>query len=79
MSASDNRGSSSDVSGGGVLASISEKVIRALPPAFLLLVLLNIGFLGVMAWLYEHNSETRGVLLTKIVDACLLDRKSAPP
>ena len=64
-----------DESSGGLLASLGEKVIRALPPAFLLLVILNVVFIGV----YEHNVEARAVLLTRIVDACLIDRKSEPP
>lgn len=67
-----------DVSG-GLIANLGEKLIRALPPAFLLLVLLNIGFLGVASWVFSHNTEVRNVMLTKIVESCLLDRKSAPP
>jgi len=59
----------------GLLASVSEKLIKALPPAFLLLVLLNIVFLGVAAWVFQHNTATRNAMLTKIVDACLLEPK----
>jgi hypothetical protein len=55
-----------------VLVSISEKLIRVLPPAFLLLVILNCLFLGVTAWVFDHNAENRNVLLSKIVDKCLL-------
>jgi hypothetical protein len=64
---------------GGLIAGVSEKLIRALPPAFLLICLLNIVFIALSAWIYDHNSTARAVLLTKIVDACLLDRKSTPP
>ena len=64
---------------GGLLASVSEKLIRTLPPAFLLLIILNIGFIGLSAWIYDHNATARAVLLTKIVDACLLDRRSPSP
>lgn len=56
----------------GILASISERLIRVLPPAFLLMIILNILFLGVFFWLYEHNVEARTELLAKIVDKCLL-------
>jgi hypothetical protein len=69
----------SDQGGSGLIASVSEKLIRALPPAFLLICLLNIVFIALSAWIYDHNSTARAVLLTKIVDACLLDRKSTPP
>jgi hypothetical protein len=62
----------------GVLASVSEKLIRALPPAFLLLVILNIVFLGVASWVFAHNTEQRNTLLTKIVESCLLQKDKTP-
>ncbi len=58
---------------GSVLVSISERLIRVLPPAFLLLIVLNCLFLGVIAWVFDHNAETRNALLTKIVERCLLN------
>jgi hypothetical protein len=60
---------------GGILASVSEKLIRALPPAFLLLVLLNIVFLGVASWVFQHNTAVRNQMLTKIIESCLLRDK----
>ena len=69
----------SDQGGSGLIASVSEKLIRALPPAFLLLVLLNIAFLGLASWVFAHNTEVRNVMLTKIIESCLLDRRSPPP
>ena len=56
----------------GLLASISERLIRVLPPAFLMLIILNIVFLGVFFWVFDHNVEARTELLTKIVEKCLL-------
>ena len=56
----------------GLVASVSDKLIKALPPAMVVLVLLNIGTLGMVAYIFQHNSETRNALLTKIVDNCLL-------
>jgi hypothetical protein len=29
-------------------------------------------FLGVMAWTFDHNADTRNVMLTKIIEQCLL-------
>ena len=58
----------------GLLAGVSEKLIRVLPPAMVVLVLLNIAFLGTTMWLVQHNADVRNVLLTKIVDKCLLNR-----
>ena len=62
---------------GSVLVSVSEKLIRVLPPAFIALLVLNIVFVGVIAWVFDHNAETRNALLTKIVERCLL--APAPP
>jgi hypothetical protein len=62
----------------GALINISERLIRVLPPAFLLLILINIMFLGVMMWVFNHNSEARTALLTRIIDKCLLDVPPRP-
>ena len=58
----------------GLLAGVSEKLIRALPPAFLLLVLLNIAFLGSTMWVVQHNADQRNAMLTKIVEGCLTNK-----
>jgi hypothetical protein len=49
-----------------------------LPPAFLLLILMNCAFLGVVAWVFNHAAEARNVLLTKIVEQCLLQQHPRP-
>lgn len=59
----------------GLLATLGERIITVLPPAFLLLVLLNIAFLAVAAWTFSHNTEVRNAMITRIIDACLLERK----
>ncbi len=56
----------------GLLASISERLIRVLPPAFLMLIVLNIVFLGVFWWVFDHNVSARTELLNRIVEKCLL-------
>ena len=61
---------------GGVLVSISERLIRVLPPAFLLLIVMNCLFLFVITWVYDHNAENRNQMLTRIIEKCLL---AAPP
>jgi hypothetical protein len=60
--------------GENMLASLSDKIVRALPPAFLLLVVLNIVFLGVAAYVFQHNTELRNDMITKIIDTCLKER-----
>lgn len=62
-----------------ILVSISERLIRVLPPAFLLLVVINVLFLGTIAWVFDHNSEARNTMLTRIVDRCLQIPPPPPP
>lgn len=57
-----------------MLAGVSEKLIRALPPAFLLLLILNAGFLFAILWVVQHNADSRNVMLTKIIESCLLNK-----
>lgn len=38
----------------------------------------NCLFLGVIAWMFDHNAETRNALLTKIVEHCLLAPRERP-
>jgi hypothetical protein len=61
----------------GLIAGVSEKLIRALPPAFLLLVILNIVFLGVAAWTFQHNTEVRNQMIQRIIESCLVGSKPA--
>jgi hypothetical protein len=55
-----------------VLVSVSEKLIRVLPPAFVALLILNCLFIGVIAWVFDHNADVRNTLLTKIIESCLI-------
>jgi hypothetical protein len=59
----------------GAMVAISDRLIKVLPPAFLLLVIMNCLFLGVIAWVFDHNAETRNALLTKIVERCLVQQR----
>jgi hypothetical protein len=59
----------------GAMLAISDRLIKVLPPAFLLLVIMNCMFLGVVAWVFDHNAETRNALLTKIVERCLVQQR----
>jgi len=54
-----------------MLVGLSDRLIRALPPAFLLLVVLNIVFLGVASYVFAHNTEVRNTMISKIIDSCL--------
>jgi hypothetical protein len=60
-----------DTDKAGLLAGVSEKLIRALPPAFLLLCILNAGFVFAILWMVQHNAEARNDMLKAILDQCL--------
>jgi hypothetical protein len=55
----------------GVVVGISEKLIHALPPAFLVLILLNLMFMGVLAYSVQHNADARNAMLQRIIESCL--------
>ena len=74
MSEAPKNGNGGHTTPSGMLASVSEKLIRVLPPAFILLIVLNIMFLGMATWMYNQNTEVRNVMLTRIIEGCLLDR-----
>ena len=63
-----------------MLVTLSERVIRALPPAFLMLALINLAFLAAMVWFLNHNVSSRNEMLSKIIDRCLLriDSEQSP-
>ena len=55
-----------------LMVSVSERLIKVLPPAFLLLVVMNCVFLAVLTYVFSHNTEVRNEMLTKIIDECLV-------
>jgi len=59
----------------GLIASVSETAMRVLPPAMLLLVILNICFSGALIYLVQSNADYRNQLLTKIVENCLVQHQ----
>ena len=63
---------------GSVMVTISERLIRVLPPAFIALLVLNCMFIAVIAWVFDHNAETRNRLLTTIVERCLIAPAARP-
>ena len=55
----------------GLLAGISDKLIKALPPAMLLLVLFNVLTLGAMLYVVQHNMTARNEMIQRILASCL--------
>ena len=56
---------------GGLIAGVSDRLIRALPPAMTLLVVLNIVFIGLTAYIFQHNMTARNEMLQRIIKSCL--------
>ena len=54
----------------GLAATIGTGLIGALPPAFLMLCVVNSMFLGLVLWFVEHQLDQRMLLANKILDHC---------
>jgi hypothetical protein len=53
------------------IADLGRKLIGTLPPAFIMLLLINCGFLGMVLWFLDAQLERRTALLNRIFDFCL--------
>lgn len=63
----------------GAAAKLGQSLIGALPPAFLLLVLLNCAFLALVMWFVDNQLKQRTELVGKLVDRCMEIALHAPP
>jgi hypothetical protein len=55
---------------GGVL-DLGHRLIASLPPAFIMLVLINAAFIGAVLWFLDAQMDQRTAIVDKIVDRCL--------
>jgi hypothetical protein len=53
------------------VTSLGHAAVKSLGPSFLMLVLLNVVFLGMMTWLEVVQNHSRERLLSTIVAGCL--------
>jgi len=70
---SGNNGGSRNGSKGvvaGVL-DLSNKIVGTLPPAFLLLVLINAMFIGTVMWFLDSQVKQRLGMMDKLIDRCM--------
>ena len=56
---------------GGVIASVSSTLIKALPPHFLLLVIINAAVLGFLFWFIDARAKHTAEVLNQLLSACL--------
>lgn len=54
----------------GLIANVSSKLIQALPGQMLLVVILNLAFLGGLFWLLAQQNASRERALLPLLDAC---------
>jgi hypothetical protein len=55
----------------GSITDVAKAAVGALPPAFLMLVILNIVFIGLVMWFLDSQIATRTHLVERIVETCL--------
>jgi hypothetical protein len=58
----------------GVIGSLTElggKVVTALPPVFIALMLINVIFLGITMWFINSQIEARAKVVANFVDRCM--------
>ena len=53
-----------------MISGISTKVIQALPGQMLLMLLLNICFIGALFWLLAAQNASRERVLAPLLEAC---------
>jgi hypothetical protein len=55
----------------GALTDMGGRLLSTLPAGFLLLVLLNCGFLGLVLWFLDDQLDQRTKLVGQLLDHCL--------
>lgn len=60
----------------GATAAVSRALISALPPAFVMLCLINVGFLAFVMWFVNQQSALRADAWKQMVDRCLIERSA---
>jgi hypothetical protein len=62
----------------GMMARLGERLIGALPPAFVMLLVINVVFLTSVLWFESHSQEQRATVMNRRLDVCLpvLDRSA---
>ena len=51
----------------GAVASIVDKLLRALPPAYIALLIINGAFL----WFESHGQAQRVALMDRVIESCM--------
>jgi type VI protein secretion system component VasF len=62
----------------GMLSSLSEKLVSALPPQFLALILINAAVLGFLFWFIDARAKHTAAVLNQLLQACLVNQGIKP-
>jgi len=62
----------------GALSSLSEKLVGALPPQFLALVVINVLFLGALFWFIDARANHAAEVLNQLLSSCLSNQGTKP-
>ena len=54
----------------GLIAGLGDRIIAALPGQMLLMLLLNIAFIGALFWLLSQQNASRERILAPLLEAC---------
>ena len=63
----------------GAASKFAQSLVGALPPAFLLLCLLNVAFLGMVMWFLADQVDRRTTLVSTVITRCMDIALHAPP
>jgi hypothetical protein len=54
-----------------ILGNIGRQLIAVLPPAFLLLIIMNASFLGTVMWFVNEQMTARTHLIERLLERCV--------
>jgi hypothetical protein len=63
----------------GAASRLGQSLIAALPPAFLMLMLMNTVFLAMVMWFINHQADERSQMASKLIDRCMEIALQAQP
>lgn len=55
----------------GAAARLGQSLISALPPAFVMLCLINAAFIAVVLWFVDDQLDQRTKLVGRLLDHCM--------
>jgi len=55
----------------GAASRIGQALVTALPSQFIMLLLINVVFLGLVLWFEKNSQDTRTAIMNRVLDACL--------